>query len=208
MSEPSLSVQKLSAGYGPEPVLTNITLSLKRGEALAVQGTNGAGKSTLLLAIAGILRSSGSIHLEGVDLTRRRPHERARLGLGFVPQLNKVFDSMTVAENLVVGLRDSGFSSRLAIDNAFRIFPEFRSYPEIVATNLSAGQKQMVALARVIVRKPKCLLLDEPSAGLSEPLWSRVLEQLATLAADGTSMIVVEHGLSKLDGLRHSTWTL
>jgi branched-chain amino acid transport system ATP-binding protein len=184
----------LVAGYIPEVnILNGCDLEVRAGEFVGIIGPNGAGKSTLLKAILGMCKiRSGSISLNGQDITGRKAHELVPLGVGYVPQTKNVFPSLTVKENLEMGcfLKPSVFKDRFAY--VAEMFPKLADRAAQRAGALSGGERQMVAMGRALMLEPKVLLLDEPSAGLSPALQDEVFVQCRTINASGVAILMVE----------------
>jgi branched-chain amino acid transport system ATP-binding protein len=189
-----LHAQDLVAGYIPEVnILNGCDLEVRAGEFVGIIGPNGAGKSTLLKAILGMCKiRSGSITLNGQDITGRKAHELVPLGVGYVPQTKNVFPSLTVKENLEMGcfLKPSVFKERFAY--VAEMFPKLADRAAQRAGALSGGERQMVAMGRALMLEPKVLLLDEPSAGLSPALQDEVFVQCRTINAAGVAILMVE----------------
>jgi branched-chain amino acid transport system ATP-binding protein len=189
-----LHAQELVAGYIPEVnILNGCDLEVRAGEFVGIIGPNGAGKSTLLKAILGMCKiRSGSISLNGQDITGRKAHELVPLGVGYVPQTKNVFPSLTVKENLEMGcfLNPSVFKDRFAY--VAEMFPKLADRAAQRAGALSGGERQMVAMGRALMLEPKVLLLDEPSAGLSPALQDEVFVQCRTINASGVAILMVE----------------
>ena len=189
-----LHAQDLVAGYIPEVnILNGCDLEVRAGEFVGIIGPNGAGKSTLLKAILGMCKvRSGSISLNGQDITGRKAHELVPLGVGYVPQTKNVFPSLTVKENLEMGcfLKPSVFKDRFAY--VAQMFPKLADRAAQRAGALSGGERQMVAMGRALMLEPKVLLLDEPSAGLSPALQDEVFVQCRTINAAGVAILMVE----------------
>ena len=189
-----LHAQELVAGYIPEVnILNGCDLEVRAGEFVGIIGPNGAGKSTLLKAILGMCKiRSGSISLNGQDITGRKAHELVPLGVGYVPQTKNVFPSLTVKENLEMGcfLKPSVFKERFAY--VAQMFPKLADRAAQRAGALSGGERQMVAMGRALMLEPKVLLLDEPSAGLSPALQDEVFVQCRTINASGVAILMVE----------------
>ena len=189
-----LHAQELVAGYIPEVnILNGCDLEVRAGEFVGIIGPNGAGKSTLLKAILGMCKiRSGSITLNGQDITGRKAHELVPLGVGYVPQTKNVFPSLTVKENLEMGcfLKPSVFKDRFAY--VAEMFPKLADRAAQRAGALSGGERQMVAMGRALMLEPKVLLLDEPSAGLSPALQDEVFVQCRTINAAGVAILMVE----------------
>jgi branched-chain amino acid transport system ATP-binding protein len=189
-----LHAQELVAGYIPEVnILNGCDLEVRAGEFVGIIGPNGAGKSTLLKAILGLCKiRSGTITLNGQDITGRKAHELVPLGVGYVPQTKNVFPSLTVKENLEMGcfLKPSVFKERFAY--VAEMFPKLADRAAQRAGALSGGERQMVAMGRALMLEPKVLLLDEPSAGLSPALQDEVFVQCRTINASGVAILMVE----------------
>jgi branched-chain amino acid transport system ATP-binding protein len=197
----ALRVTDLSAGYRGDLVVLNASLTIRAGEIGALVGPNGCGKSTLLKAISGVITpASGSVILgddPGRDVTGRPPQELAGRGLGYVPQLANTFPSLTVLENLRVGVsrRDwRGVRERQA--EMFELFPDLHAARKRLARQLSGGQREMLAIAIALIRKPSIILIDEPSAGLSPRFKDLIWDHLARLRASGVALLVVEQDVS------------
>lgn len=195
MSEtPILEVKGLWAGYGQLVVVRDINLSLVRGATTLILGLNGAGKTTTLKTIAGILPAiRGSIYLEGKDVTRLPAYVRSKMGLVMVTD-NPIFSDMTVADNLklaasVGGLRDP-------VPEAIKYFPELSKFLSFKAASLSGGQRKMLAMAMAMVARPKVLLLDEPSTGLSPLMVSKVVSYVKLLKSLGITILLAEQNPS------------
>jgi branched-chain amino acid transport system ATP-binding protein len=189
------TVQDLVAGYEPgAPVVRGASLSAGRGEIVVVLGPNGAGKSSLIKAVAGLIRiEAGSVRLDGEELTAVPTHELARRGVGYVPQTENVFPLMSVEDNLrLAGDLLSRRAAAERIAEVFSLFPDLAERRRIVAGNLSGGQRQMLAIARALIVRPRVLMLDEPSAGLSPKLVDSVFGRLAAIRALGVAIVLVE----------------
>ncbi|TAN31804.1 ABC transporter ATP-binding protein [bacterium] len=190
-----LQVSGLVAGYVPEVnILTGLDLKLEAGEIVTVVGPNGAGKSTLLKVMFGLLRPrQGSVSLRGDRIDALQPHQVARRGMGYVPQLENVFPSLTVAENLDIPARGLGrIEQQRRTDALYELFPPLRPARRRLAGLLSGGQRQMVAMARALVPQPEVLLLDEPSAGLAPEYVELVFQKLLDIRKSGVTILVVE----------------
>ena len=193
--EPFIRVENLTAGYGGSPVISGVFAQVGKGEVVCVIGPNGAGKSTMLKALVGLLKvTEGQVTVGGRNVTNLRTDDLARMGVAYVPQVNDVFDSLTVAENLEIGgytLRPSRVSAR--IEEVVRLFPVLGQMLRRPAAKLSGGERKMLAIGRVLMLKPTLLLLDEPTANLAPKLSHELLtDHIKRLAEQGTAILVVE----------------
>ena len=186
-----LSVKAVDAGYGPVHILNQVQLEIQAGQRLAVLGRNGVGKTTLLKAIMGLADvSGGQISWQGQDMARWSPRERAMAGLGYVPQTRDIFPSLSVAENLVAGLKGR---PRRCIDEAYELFPRLWQRRDNPGTALSGGEQQMLSVARTLLGQPRLLLLDEPLEGLAPIICQELMQALGRLARDqSVAMVLVE----------------
>lgn len=189
-----LEAKDITAGYTREvDILNNVSIHVESGKIVSVIGPNGAGKSTLLKTIFGILKpTNGSITLKEENITGLKPDKVAKRGISYVPQVDNVFPSMTIQENLEMGafLRSDDFSQR--IEEIYELFPVLGERRKQKAGQLSGGQRQMVAMGRALMLDPQVLLLDEPSAGLSPILVSSIFEKIIKINETGVAMIIVE----------------
>lgn len=197
----ALRVANLSAGYSGDLVVHGVSLEIRAGEIGALVGPNGCGKSTLLKAITGVVRpASGSVILgadPGRELAGLPPQELAARGLGYVPQLANTFPSLTVLENLRVGLSGRAWkAARQRQAELFELFPDLFAARTRLARQLSGGQREMLALAIALIRKPGIILVDEPSAGLSPKFKDLIWEHLVRLRTAGVALLVVEQDVS------------
>jgi branched-chain amino acid transport system ATP-binding protein len=194
-----LVLEGVSAGYGEAIVISDISLRLGEGRSLAVLGRNGVGKTTLVNTIIGVTRHrSGRIALGSRDLTRLRPDERARAGIGWTPQERNIFRSLTVEENLTAVARPGPWTLRRIYD----MFPRLAERRSNLGNQLSGGEQQMLAIGRALVLNPKLLLLDEPTEGLAPVIVEELLRALERIIrADGLSAIIIEQHARKILGV-------
>jgi branched-chain amino acid transport system ATP-binding protein len=199
VADPLLDVKGLNAGYGKIVVLHGVDLAIRSAEVVALLGPNGAGKTTLLRAISGLLPfNAGNVRLAGRDLGGVGPREAARAGLAHVIEGHRVFTQQSVTDNLLLAAYDLPRGERTArIEEALSWFPEIAAKRNDRGSALSGGQQQMLAVAQGLVRRPKLLMLDEPSAGLSPVLVDRVLTVLTKLRDAGTAVLLVEQVIEK-----------
>ncbi|MFB6124593.1 MAG: ABC transporter ATP-binding protein [Halanaeroarchaeum sp.] len=188
-----LEVEAVDSGYGEVQVLDDLSLSLEEGEVVCLIGPNGAGKSTVLRTIFGLLEPwTGDVRLRGSSIAGMPPEDVVRQGVGYVPQIDNVFDSLTIDENLRMGgvARESGLESVIAaLYDRFDILEDKRRKK---ASTLSGGQRQVLAFARALVMEPEVLLIDEPSAGLAPNTAEEVFEHVTAVNDLGTSILMVE----------------
>ncbi|MBR0644099.1 ABC transporter ATP-binding protein [Plastoroseomonas hellenica] len=194
-----LAVHALEAGYGKIGVLHGVTLRVAAGEVVALLGPNGAGKTTLLRTLSGLLpRTAGEVRFDGRDMRDAGPREAARAGLVHVVEGHRVFTQISVNDNLLLAGYDLPRGERAArVDEALSFFPEIAAKRLDRGGALSGGQQQMLAVAQGLVRRPRLLMLDEPSAGLSPVLVDRVLDVVTRLRTQGTAVLLVEQLIDK-----------
>jgi branched-chain amino acid transport system ATP-binding protein/neutral amino acid transport system ATP-binding protein len=188
-----LKVEDITVGYSKIDILHDVDLLLRKGEIVSIIGPNGAGKSTLLKTIFGLLKPRrGSVFLQGRDITGEKPERLVRQGISYVPQVENVFSSLTIQENLEMGAftRTDDFSGR--IEEIYELFPVLGERRNQRVGNLSGGQRQMVAMSRALMLDPQVLLLDEPSAGLAPKFVSMIFERIIDINKTGVSLILVE----------------
>ena len=201
----ALEVSALTAGYGGAPVISDVTVRVKRAAITAIVGPNGAGKSTLLKAISGLIRTTaGSVAVGGVDVTGLPAERMVSKGLAYVPQVANVFPDLTIRENLDMG----GYSRRGGVrertDQLFQLFPDLAASSGRRASTLSGGQRTMLALARGLMVDPAVLILDEPSAGLAPKFQALIWERIEAIKATGVAVLVIEQNTRET--LRHASW--
>ena len=194
-----LAIDALRAGYGEAVVLPSMSLTLGEGQVLALLGRNGTGKTTLINSIVGITRRfGGSLALGGLDITAMRPDQRARAGIGWVPQERNIFKSLTVEENITAVARPGAWT----LARAYEMFPRLKERRSNLGNQLSGGEQQMLAIARALVLNPKLMLLDEPTEGLAPIIIEELLAALTRIIrGEGMSAIVVEQHAQKILGV-------
>jgi len=208
---PLLEVQELRAGYGKVDVLFDVSITVEPGELVGIVGPNGAGKSTLFGAIAGIVGvRRGTVKLDGVDITGKRPEDIVRLGLSLVPEGRQIFGDLSVSENLSLGLtgRRDKSGVKAAIELVHELFPVLTTHSHHQAGMLSGGQQQQLAIARALVAHPRVLLLDEPSLGLSPTIVRDVFDRLIHISEMGTAVVIVEQRAHLVTALAKHTHVL
>ncbi|MDG6995536.1 MAG: ABC transporter ATP-binding protein [Nitrososphaerota archaeon] len=194
----SLVVENLSASYGNIRVIWNVSIKVDKGEIVSLVGSNGAGKSTILRSIIGIVKpSSGDIRFENLSLYGKNVHSRVRDGISYVPEGRRLFQAMTVEDNLLLGSppKVSDMSSR--VGEVFKLFPVLKERRTQYAGNLSGGEQQMLAIGRALMAKPKLMLLDELSAGLAPVMFDRVLDSIESINQMGVSILLAEQNAER-----------
>ena len=194
-----LNIDSLSVGYGQSLVLSQVALEVAQGQVVCLMGRNGVGKTTLLKAIMGLLRPrSGRVQFADKDVTGWPPHQRAKAGIGYVPQGREIFPYLSVHENLLMGLEAFPAKQRRpeATERMYSLFPALKINPNKPAGTLSGGQQQQLALARALIREPKLLLLDEPTEGIQPSIVQEIEELLQRLRdQQETTILLVEQFL-------------
>jgi branched-chain amino acid transport system ATP-binding protein len=187
-----LEVSHIDSYYGPVQVLRDVSFRLAPGEIVGLMGRNGAGKTTMLRTIMGLLKPrSGSVRLDGIELTQLPPHKVPRAGLAYVPQGRRLFNNMSVADNLRMGLAVHDSPPQMQ-DKALALLPLLKQRLNQRAGTLSGGEQQMLAMARALCTEPKVILLDEPSEGLVPEIIDRLLDAIRAMRRDGVAVLLVE----------------
>lgn len=193
MADPFLIGEGMTGGYGKADILQDCAIAVEQGQIAVIVGPNGAGKSTAMKAILGLVRlRQGRVRLGGEDITRLAPEARVAKGMGFVPQTHNIFTSMTVEENLEMGafIRADDISGTLA--EVYELFPILGAKRRQPAGELSGGQRQQVAVGRALMTRPKALLLDEPTAGVSPIVMAELFERIIEVSRAGLAVLMVE----------------
>lgn len=187
-----LELDRINSGYGKAQVLRDFSLRVASGEILCLLGRNGAGKTTTMQTIMGLLPlMSGSIRLEGEDISSRPVHEIPRAGIAYIPQGRRLFTGLTVAQNLEIGLRTRNHGKD-TLDEVLVLFPRLRERMNQRAETLSGGEQQMLATARALCLKPKALLLDEPTEGLQPSMIEAIRQVIDRMRSAGVAILLVE----------------
>ncbi len=207
---PIIEIKSLVAGYVPGvDILNGVDLVLNKGELVGIIGPNGAGKSTLLKSLFGLIPvRSGSVEFNGTDISRLKAHELVEMGIGYVPQLNNVFPSLTVRENLEMGLFLHPGKVKERISYVVDMFERLGERMEQRTGSLSGGERQMVAMGRALMAEPSVLLLDEPSAGLSPALQDQVFIRTRQINRAGVGVIMVEQNARRCLQICHRGYVL
>ena len=206
-----LDLQDLTVAYGEARAIWGVSLHVAKGELLCIVGPNGAGKTTLVNTLAGILKPmSGRIAMEGRDITALAPHKFCEVGIAVVPEGRRLFTGMTVSENLEVGsfLPAAKTRRRQTLDEVLELFPALKAKLPSPAGELSGGQQQMVAIGRALMARPRLLLLDEPSLGLSPLVVSDMFNAIRKISASGITIVLVEQNVSMAMRISHRACVL
>jgi branched-chain amino acid transport system ATP-binding protein len=206
-----LKIENLHVRYGHNEVLHGIDLEVREGEIVTLLGANGAGKSTTLMTISGLLRPyRGTIRLAGRDLHRLRAHDVVKAGVAQVPEGRRVFNTLTVAENLNLGAFTSRNQelNRTTRERVFTLFPVLAERREQLAGTLSGGEQQMLAIGRALMAQPKILLLDEPSLGLAPLLVKAIFDTIRRINASGVTVVLVEQNARAALKLAHRGYVM
>ena len=201
--------ENMTCGYGGADILHSCTVGVEQGEIAVVVGPNGAGKSTAMKAMFGMLHlGQGRVMLDGTDIGRLKPQERVLQGMGFVPQNNNVFTSMTVEENLEMGafIRRDDISETMA--QVFDLFPVLKDKRRQPAGELSGGQRQQVAVGRALMTQPRILMLDEPTAGVSPIVMDELFDRIIQVAQTGIAILMVEQNAKQALGIADKGFVL
>lgn len=192
-----LEVTDIHSYYGKSHILHGVSLELKEGELVCLLGRNGVGKSTTLKSIMGIIKpTQGSIQFQNTELVGKTPHEVARIGIGYVPEDRRIFRSLTVHENILMGIKSGkkkGFGkSEWTVERAYKLFPNLEKRRNNKGSHLSGGEQQMLTVVRTLMGNPRVVLIDEPTEGLSPLLKNDVLDMLKTIRETGVTTLLVE----------------
>ena len=204
-----LSGEKITCGYGLVDIVSGCTIGVKKGEISSVVGPNGAGKSTAMKALFGLLPiKNGKVIFNGEDITSLPPQKRVLKGMGFVPQTNNIFPSLTVQENLEMGAFIDKNNLNEMLKYVYDLFPVLADKKSQNAGELSGGQRQQVAVGRALMTKPKVLMLDEPSAGVSPIIMEGLFDKIQEIASQGTAVLMVEQNAKQALKISHLGFVL
>jgi branched-chain amino acid transport system ATP-binding protein len=196
-----LSLSGVDAGYGTFRALSDVSLEVAAGEAVAVIGPNGAGKTTLMRVISGLIRpTKGTIAMDGADLLATAPHRILELGIAHVPENRRLFPRMTVEDNMRMGafIPAARAKFRQRLDFVYELFPRMKERRNQLAGTLSGGEQQMCAIGRALMSEPRLLLLDEPSAGLAPVIVQQVFALVERIRASGLTVLIVEQNVHQV----------
>ena len=188
-----LSCTNMTGGYGGEDIIHGCDIEVDRNQIVVIVGPNGAGKSTAMKAMLGMISlKEGSLKLDGLDISKLTPQDRVAAGIAFVPQTMNIFSELTVEENLEIGafLREDNVKE--TIEEIYNLFPAMKDKRNQLAGELSGGQRQQVAVSRALMTRPKVLMLDEPTAGVSPIVMKEIFERIITIKNSGVAIVIVE----------------
>ncbi len=196
MSEPMLAVRDLHGYYGKSHVLHGVNLEIGKGEIVSLLGRNGVGRSTTAKAVMGMVAARGSIRFKGQELLGRKPHEIARLGVGYVPENRDIFPDLTVKQNLMLGMKSARQQGRWSMDDMYALFPRLKERENTPGGVLSGGEQQMLTLCRTLMGDPDLVMIDEPTEGLAPKIVELVGRFLKEVEKRGISILLVEQKLA------------
>ncbi|WP_378943522.1 ABC transporter ATP-binding protein [Paracoccus sp. R86501] len=208
--DPFLIGEGMTGGYGKgADILHDCTIAVEQGQIAVIVGPNGAGKSTAMKAIFGMLNlRQGSVRLNGQDITALNPQDRVKAGMGFVPQVNNIFPSMTVEENLEMGAFIRNDDIRQTMQQVYDLFPAVAEKRKQAAGELSGGQRQQVAVGRALMTQPKVLMLDEPTAGVSPIVMDELFDRIIAIARGGMPVLMVEQNAQQAMNIADKAYVL
>ena len=183
----------MTGGYGGEDIIHGCDIEVDRNQVVVIVGPNGAGKSTAMKAMLGMISlKEGSLQLDGLDISKLTPQDRVAAGIAFVPQTMNIFSELTVEENLEIGAFLREDNVRETIEEIYNLFPAMKDKRNQLAGELSGGQRQQVAVSRALMTRPKVLMLDEPTAGVSPIVMKEIFERIITIKNSGVAIVIVE----------------
>ena len=205
-----LDLKDVQTYYGRIQALHGVSLQVNRGEIVTLIGANGAGKTTILKTISGLLHARhGSVHFEGHDITHKAAHELVRAGIGHAPEGRRIFSRLSVLENLQMGaFTRSAAESRQEMERVFELFPRLKERTSQRGGSLSGGEQQMLAIGRALMARPRVLLLDEPSLGLSPILVQQIFQIIVEINGAGTTILLVEQNALQALNIAHRGYVL
>jgi branched-chain amino acid transport system ATP-binding protein len=189
-------IRDLHGYYGKSHILQGIDLDVREGEIVSLLGRNGVGRSTMIKAIMGEIEPKGSIKFKGKEIAGLETHDIARLGIGYVPEYRGIFPTMTVEQNLLLGMKKTNQAGRWSIEDMYEMFPNLRARSDNPGDVLSGGEKQMLTMCRTLMGDPELIMIDEPTEGLAPKLIEQVGKLLETIAKRGLSILLVEQKLT------------
>jgi branched-chain amino acid transport system ATP-binding protein len=208
MSAPLLQVENLHAFYGKSHILHGVTFDIAAGEIVSMLGRNGVGRSTTIKAIMGDVPPRGSIRFRDREIAGMKPHQVARLGLGYVPENRDIFPSLTVRQNLYLGQKSAKKTGRWSMADMFKVFPRLEERADTAAGVLSGGEQQMLTMCRTLMGDPDLIMIDEPTEGLAPMMVELVGKLLSEIAGRGISILLVEQKLTIALKISHRLYVM
>lgn len=203
-----LEVRDLNAWYGKSHVLRGASFRVGEGEIVGLLGRNGAGRSTAVKAVMGEVPPRGSVRFKGEEIAGRSSFEIARRGLGHVPESRDIFPTLTVRQNLLLGMKSASASGRWSVEEVFRMFPNLAERAEVRGGALSGGEQQMLSICRALMGDPDMLMVDEPTEGLAPKIVGQVADLLREIAGRGTAVLLVEQKLAVALGVSRRLYVM
>ena len=191
-----LEVSGLHAYYGKSHILQGVDFSVGEGEIVSLLGRNGVGRSTTLKAITGEVEPQGSVIFRGKQIAGRKMHQIARAGIGYVPENRNIFPTLTVRQNLILGIKQMGKEGRWSINDMFEMFPNLGNRADVLGSVISGGEQQMLTMCRTLMGDPDMIMIDEPTEGLAPKLVEQISQLLAEIASRGVAILLVEQKLA------------
>ncbi|MBT7076702.1 MAG: ABC transporter ATP-binding protein [Pelagibacterales bacterium] len=191
-----IKISNLHAFYGKSHILRGINLTVDKGEIVALLGRNGVGRSTLVKSIMGLVPTTGSILFKDNEIVGNATHDIALKGIGYVPENRDVFSTLTVKENLLLGVKDKNVKAEWTVEEMFSLFPNLKERADVIASAISGGEQQMLTMCRCLMGNPEFMMIDEPTEGLSPQMLETVAELLKKIASKGISILLVEQKLT------------
>ena len=191
-----LKILDLHAYYGKSHILRGVNLDIAKGEIIALLGRNGVGRSTLVKSVMGLVPITGSINYKDKEIVGNATHDIALQGIGYVPENRDVFSTLTVKENLLLGVKDKNAKAEWTVDEMFTLFPNLKERADVIASALSGGEQQMLTICRCLMGNPEFMMIDEPTEGLSPQMVETVAELLKNISSKGISILLVEQKLT------------
>ncbi len=191
-----LKIVDLHAYYGKSHILRGVNLDIAKGEIIALLGRNGVGRSTLVKSVMGLVPIKGSINYKDKEIVGDATHDIALQGIGYVPENRDVFSTLTVRENLLLGVKDKNAKAEWTVDEMFTLFPNLKERADVLASALSGGEQQMLTICRCLMGNPEFMMIDEPTEGLSPQMVETVAALLKKISSKGISILLVEQKLT------------
>jgi branched-chain amino acid transport system ATP-binding protein len=203
-----LEVTNLNAFYGKSHILRGVNFNVNQGEIVSLLGRNGVGRSTTVKTIMGEVQPHGSIKFKGTEIAGKKSFEIAKLGLGYVPENRDIFPSLTVRQNLLLGMKGAASSGRWTIEEMFTMFPNLRARADVPGGVLSGGEQQMLCMCRTLMGDPELIMIDEPTEGLAPKVVQQVGDLLEEIAKRGVAILLVEQKLSIAMRISHRVYVM